>query len=134
MIPRWVDEYVGIPFVSCGRDRAGCDCYGLIRLVLNEKFGKNLPVLLGEYEDALNHRGTAALIDRLSPLLAGDPVHDPEPGDVAVLRFEGWPSHLGIFIGDGRILHSDTASGGSVVQQLSHPLLRGKVEGYYRVR
>lgn len=42
-IPRWTEGYNGIPFVAKGFDRAGCHCWGLVRLVLGERCGLWLP-------------------------------------------------------------------------------------------
>src|SRR5678815_1715944 len=43
MIPRWVADYLTIPFQSGGRDRCGCDCFGLVRLVLADRLGVVCP-------------------------------------------------------------------------------------------
>lgn len=43
-MPEWPDAYVGIPWAWRGRDRAGIDCYGLVRLVYAERLGVALPV------------------------------------------------------------------------------------------
>ena len=37
-LPDWVSAYVGLPFKEGGRHRDGLDCYGLLRLVINERF------------------------------------------------------------------------------------------------
>ncbi|MGE0256918.1 MAG: hypothetical protein AB7N54_20015 [Alphaproteobacteria bacterium] len=42
-VPDWVAEYVGIPFREFGRDRSGCDCWGLARLVWAERIGLAVP-------------------------------------------------------------------------------------------
>jgi cell wall-associated NlpC family hydrolase len=131
-IAPWVKEYVGIPFVSGGRNRDGADCYGLARLVRTEQFGDNLPLLSGDYTDADNFAETEALMRTQRPLLAGQPVETPEAGDVCVLRFHGLPTHLGICAGGGWLLH--TLKGvGSVLQRINDPRLAGRVEGFYRV-
>ena len=51
---KWVNNYIGIPFVSGGRDKTGCDCYGLVRLILQNEYNIELPLLSGDYTNALN--------------------------------------------------------------------------------
>src|SRR5436190_10661954 len=40
----WADGYMRSPFRHRGRDREGCDCFGLVRLVLAEQAGIILPL------------------------------------------------------------------------------------------
>ena len=49
-LPAWLDTYIGIPFAEHGRDRAGCDCFGLFRMILAERAGLELPAFSGAYE------------------------------------------------------------------------------------
>ena len=39
----WANAYVGLPWADLGRDRTGCDCWGLARLVYAEQLGIALP-------------------------------------------------------------------------------------------
>jgi cell wall-associated NlpC family hydrolase len=128
----WAKEYIGIPFVSGGRDRTGADCYGLARLVRTEQFGNRLPLLSGDYTDADNLAETEALIRSKRPLLAGRNVETPEAGDLCVLKFHGLPAHLGICAGGGWLLHTLKGTG-SILQRVNDPHLVGRVEGWYRV-
>jgi cell wall-associated NlpC family hydrolase len=129
----WVKNYIGIPFVSNGRTITGCDCYGLVRLVLKEVYGVTLPELSNNYENALNLRETALLFAENRPVLLAERREEPEESCLAVITERGRPCHLGIYAGDGRLLHT-TAKTGSVAQRISSPDLTGRVEGYYHVR
>jgi hypothetical protein len=40
----WTAPYVGLPYRRMGRDRSGLDCWGLVRLALNEQRGLSLPL------------------------------------------------------------------------------------------
>ncbi|MDR1307620.1 MAG: C40 family peptidase [Treponema sp.] len=132
MIPSWVERYVGIPFVSGGRDHAGCDCYGLVRLVLAEQFGYTLPLLNTGYENACRTQETAPLFREQIPLLSGEKIRQAEPGAVAVLQFSGRASHVGIFVDRRSILH--TIGGiGAFCTAVNHASVRGALEGMYRV-
>jgi cell wall-associated NlpC family hydrolase len=128
----WVKKYIGIPFVSNGRMTDGCDCYGLVRLVLRNEYGIDLPELSDNYADALNIKETARLFAEHRPVLAGEKIDAPEEKAVAVLTEHGATAHVGIVAGGGYILHTGIKTG-SVCQRETHPGLRGRIEGYYRV-
>jgi cell wall-associated NlpC family hydrolase len=129
----WVKRYVGIPFRSNGRTPDGCDCYGLVRLVLRDVYGIAVPELSGDYTDALSLRETKGLFARNRPVLLAERQAEPEAGSVAVINERGYPCHLGIYAGGGYLLHT-TLKTGSVAQRLTHPDLAARIEGYYRVR
>jgi len=129
----WVKKYIGIPFVSNGRTAAGCDCYGLVRLVMCNEYGKELPELSDDYSDALNKKETSRLFTKNLPVLAAEKIDSPEEGAVIVILENGLFCHVGISAGGGYILHTNVKTG-SVCHRITHPILRGRIEGYYRVR
>ena len=57
-----LSDFVGIPHADLGRDRAGCDCYGLLRLVYAEDLGIALPSFTGTYATCAEHAQIAALL------------------------------------------------------------------------
>jgi cell wall-associated NlpC family hydrolase len=129
----WVKKYIGIPFVSNGRDKDGCDCYGLVRLVLLSEYGVTLPELSDDYTDALNLTQTARLFAEHLPALAVEKIPEPEEKAVVIITERGRPVHIGIAAGGGYILHTGVKTG-AVCQRAAHPGLRGRIGGYYRVR
>ena len=131
-VPAWASRYVGIPFVSGGRDASGCDCYGLVRLALAEQFGYRLPELSAEYQDALAIAEAELTLKARLPLLAGTLLDKAEAGAVAVIRFQGRPSHIGIFVSETHIMHTLVRIGAHIVRAESSPL-RGGIQGVYRV-
>jgi cell wall-associated NlpC family hydrolase len=129
---KWVKKYIGIPFVSNGRTIGGCDCYGLVRLVLRNEYGVKLPELSDNYADALNVRETARLFAEQLPVLAGEKIATAQEKAVVVITEHGVAAHIGIVAGGGYILHTGIKTG-SVCQRETHPGLRGRIEGYYHV-
>jgi cell wall-associated NlpC family hydrolase len=129
---KWVKKYIGIPFVSNGRTAEGCDCYGLVRLVLNNEYGVVLPELSDDYTDAVNIEETKRLFEEKRPVLASEKIDNPAEKAVVIITEHGAPAHIGIFAGGGYILHTGIKTG-SVCQRESHPGLRGRIEGYYLV-
>ena len=132
MMYGWVKKYIGIPFVSNGRTAGGCDCYGLVQLVLRNEYGVELPELSDDYADALNVRETERLFAEHLPVLAGQKIAGPQEQAVVVITEHGSPAHIGIVAGGGYILHTGIKTG-SVCQRGTHPGLRGRIEGYYHV-
>lgn len=132
MLAPWVKKYIGIPFLSNGRDKTACDCYGLLFLIYRIEFDTELPLLLSDYKNACDVKETKEIFKINKPLIAGEKLDAPDIGDVVLLNYQGLPSHIGIYAGDGFILHT-TEKSGSVLQKLSSSEIRGRVEGYYRV-
>jgi cell wall-associated NlpC family hydrolase len=110
----------------------GCDCYGLVRLVLHNEYGIDLPELSDDYEDALNLAETARLFAEKRPVLAAEKLPGPRERAVALITERGVPAHVGMAAGGGYVLHTGVKTG-SVCQRETHPGLRGRIEGYYRV-
>ena len=127
----WVQEYIGIPFQSGGRDRRGLDCYGLIRLVLMEQYGCQLPLLDGKYDNALNLYDTSPLFFQQLPILT-EKIAGPQERALALLEMHQLPCHLGLFCGGESIIHS-RAGVGVVAERLDSRRLPGKIVGWYRV-
>lgn len=127
----WVQEYIGIPFQSGGRDRRGLDCYGLIRLVLMEQYECTLPLLDGKYDNALNLYDTSPLFFQQLPILT-EKIAGPQERALALLEMHQLPCHLGLFCGGESIIHS-RAGVGVVAERLDSRRLPGRITGWYRV-
>lgn len=128
----WVKKYVGLPFLSGGRDKNGLDCYGLVRLVLNTEYGFNLPLLNTDYTDALDKLQTQVIFDTNIPLLCGEKITKPEEKSVALIKSRGLATHVALYAGDGFIIHSVNKLG-VVCERITTPGFAQLVQGWYRV-
>ena len=109
---RLATRYVGVPYVRAGSSPAGFDCSGLVRHVY-ATVGVALP-----HNAAQQYRhGTAVTRDRLAP------------GDLVF--FDGL-RHNGIYLGDGRFVHS-TQPGGVVIARLDNEWFRTRWVGARRL-
>lgn len=129
----WFNTYTGIPFADHGRDRNGCDCYGLIRLVFTEQRGIELPLLLNVYAGT-TERGEIARQIAEQPLLIGFapvPLESVEPFDVLVLRQVGFNCHLALAVDARRILHTERGKG-TTVEDFLRPHVRPRIREAWR--
>lgn len=126
-----IEKYIEIPFKDRGRDFEGCDCYGLARLFLENELNKTLPDFLS-YDSAGDIDNIKQLIDTNRPLVAGKHKEVPEFGDIAIFRFYGAPTHIGVYVGQGRVLHVLRGSN-SVCEAYDRGRLKGRLEGFYEV-
>ena len=113
------NEFVGIPWVKGGYDRSGADCWGLVVLSLRDVCG----IIIRE------NVGSKACDDELTMLIDVERQSNrwhqtarPRPGDVALMYHKktGIARHVGVFVGNGNILHSPD-EGGHMVSQI-HPV------------
>lgn len=119
--PPWVASYIGIPWRSGGRTREAVDCYGIVRLVLEEHGGVRLPTydtvaatdLLRAHEEI-----EASLRDWRSVARGAE-----RPFDVLQInrtfkhagRFVSRPVHLGVVLDGGNVLHAEGDGAAGVV-------------------
>ncbi len=105
-IAPWAEGYVGLPYAVMGRDRAGVDCWGLLRLVWQEVCG----ITVEGFEAKYRGHAERAVLDALikgemplhRPLLPGTEL----PLDAVFFRQAGHVSHCGLIVGDGLMLHA----------------------------
>lgn len=93
-----VTPFIGLPFKDNGRTRAGVDCYGAVKLVLNQERGFDpLPDFRDEYENAGDWVGIRRCIEKEKN--NWKKVDDPVRGAVIVFNVKGRPHHVGICTG-----------------------------------
>lgn len=127
----WSNEYVKIPFTEKGRTRKGVDCWGLVRLIYQERKGVSLPEFTG-YTDTKDHENISRLIREGS--LSWQPVEkgSEAPYDVVVLKIMSDPWHVGLVVGCGWMVHSLRGSGVIHSDYMNDRAWRDRVLGFYR--
>jgi cell wall-associated NlpC family hydrolase len=103
----WSAAYVGQPWQDLGRGPNAFDCYGLLAEVYRGVLGIELASYAGVYTSANERAEISAL---LSDAAAAWPWHPIDAGkerelDAVLFRRGGVANHVGIAVGDGRMLH-----------------------------
>lgn len=144
--PDWVGEYIGLPWKEQGRDRNGLDCWGLLRLVLSERHGIEIPEWGGVgYQGRDNKRREASErreLGRFMKAHAQDWTEITVPaargGDGLLMRSGRHPIHVGVFVGPMWLLHIESKADSVLVDLTSNSLLcqniRNRIIGAYRHR
>jgi len=122
---------IGIPYSEGGRDYDGVDCWGLVYLYYRDQLGIELPRLDGGY-DVKDLPMLADFLDESKSTVNAEPIDEPRDGDLVVMKFRGHPIHVGVYL-DGSVLHVLRGID-SVMEPVASPRIRGRIEGYYRVR
>lgn len=118
----WPAAYIGLPFATGGRDRHGLDCWGLVRLVLADLRGLDVP----DMHDAAD-RDRAELLALGRAAWREIAIEEVREGDVLVFRaLPGDPLHAGIALDAARMLHARPEMG-VVVEQWRGPMWRGRL-------
>lgn len=134
----WSKKYVGIPFVSLGREQAtGLDCWGLLRLVYREVFKIEIPEFAIDAHD-LRSVAKAIIAGRDSTWIE---VNRPmlRDGDGILMyghvgdHLSRAETHVGIFVAPRHVLHIEEASA-SVVVPLTHDNVAFRIAKFYRHR
>jgi cell wall-associated NlpC family hydrolase len=107
-----------------GRNYEQVNCWDLVREFYLKEFGIELRQYYGK---DLTSTEQQSLI--LSNRGSFTKVADPQFGDLMLLKLYGIECHIGIFIGEGKFLHSIKTTG-SVLDSLDR--YKHLISGYYR--
>ncbi len=130
MRPAWVWDYIQIPFEEKGRTRSGADCWGLYKIVKEEKFHVyDLPEYLADYDNTTQREVIEKVIERE---LAANwyPVARPEPGVLIHLRALGRKCHVGIMTDREWFLHCMKGAG-TRCTSIYDPYWKDRILGYH---
>jgi cell wall-associated NlpC family hydrolase len=135
----WVSKYLNIPFREGGRSPEGCDCWGIVALVLENEAGITLP----SFSDISTRDGKSIYRKVQDEIVSGhwQLVEEPSEFDVCLMRghyMEGLaripaPTHVGIVSPYISILHIEEGSQAVCVNPTS-VLIRNRIYGYYRFK
>jgi cell wall-associated NlpC family hydrolase len=125
--PPWVNDYIGIPFLTNGRTREGVDCWGLYRLIVSERFG----ITLNDFDYS-----SADARDEVNSLLHSENdwkrVQHPIEGDAVLFKVAGALSHIGMIVCSGAMVHA-RAGQASCIERLDSPTWARRIDGFYRL-
>jgi probable lipoprotein NlpC len=130
-------SYIGIPFVSHGLDRAGCDCWGLARMVLLDQHGIVMPAFDGSYTDAtLDPAGAATEVVAQQVNFVRVPAGEEQACDLVLLPIGGLPCHIGIVVRPPWMLHTESRAIAAALERYDTPLwsVRARRGGFWRHR
>jgi hypothetical protein len=104
----WIDKYLASQYRDGGRELPFVDCYGLVRLVRSERFGKDDLPSFGHVRNTMPAEFTRCVKHAASEFTKLD---DAEPGAVATVWRGRICVHIAIVVEiDGRLAVLDTGS------------------------
>lgn len=127
----WSNKYISIPFADHGRSREGCDCWGLARVIYKEELGIDLPTLT-DYENTRDSKAIAKLYDEEHLKWEEIPPGKEKEFDVVVFKIMGLPTHIGVVINKGMIIHCEKGIGTHITEFNKEFQWKKRLGGIYR--
>jgi cell wall-associated NlpC family hydrolase len=131
-LPEWAAQYVGLPYKTHGRSRAGVDCWGLVELIQREQLGNLWP----QYEGADWFKGQSVAVvghdaahhaTKFTTVIPGE----EWLGDGILIRMRGFPFHVALVLAPGWMIHT-TEEAGSVIERYRSMVWERRIMGFYR--
>lgn len=143
MIPAWVDQYIGVPFLEYGRDPKGWDCWGCLRWCLAKHYGIEIPAFDGKtwHEPPIGMTDREKVVHRLrqsvelSELMQSNitqwrEIEKPYPGCGVLMRPHRHAMHVGLVVDVGVMLHIEEGCH-TVCVPYDGLMWKNRVEGFY---
>ena len=105
---RWINKYIGIPYLKGGRGPDSFDCYGLCVSVYHDQYGITLPDWKGV--ESWDMRKRAKLIGSIANSNQWKEKDVPDDGDFVVVRRTQAAWHMGLVFA-GCVLHCYESQG-----------------------
>lgn len=127
--PAWAAKYIGLPYMAPGRSSQGLNCWGLVRMVLEEQAGIVLPSYRGTRDTEAEFRRAIIGSDWMKAM-------PPQAFDVMLMvtptgPCRAAPMHVGVMVTPRIVLHVDEGMTSCMVSA-AHPTVMGRFHGYYR--
>lgn len=123
-----VSKYIGLPYKDNGRDTKGIDCWGLARLYYKQELDIDLPSYSTEYNGETSENIKELITQHKESWVCVD---TPEVGDLVLFNIYGEPTHIGVYVGDNKFLHSRDGKD-SVIESLSSQQWEKRIAGFYK--
>ncbi len=132
----WHHKYERVPFLEKGRTIDGCDCWGLVALVLKNERGIDLPDYLMVYDEdfkswSSEQRQQLQKVISEESAKCWQEVEKPQAFDVILMKMKGFNTHVGIAIDGNRMIHCQRNIGTSI-EKMDSIRWRNNVVGFYR--
>lgn len=124
----WIRKYNRLTFKDKGRDFAGVDCWGLVRLVYSEERGIDLPsygeISADELQRVSDEIKSGAASESWKPV---NPAEACE-FDVVVMRFHGYRmnGHVGVITPCLKVMHIEKHSNVMIVP-FNDPTIKNRI-------
>ncbi|WP_188397650.1 C40 family peptidase [Sporomusa sp. GT1] len=121
-----VEDLIGLPFIDGGRNpTVGLDCWGLSTEVFR-RYGITLPDYKISCEDASRIHSE---VNEQRPWWRRCEGDIPVPA-LVVIRFTVYCDHTGVYIGQGRFIHTRKRIGVNI-DRIDNPAWANRIEGFY---
>lgn len=127
----WCNNYIHVPFSDKGRDRNGCDCWGLARLIYKEQLNIELPLLL-DYNDTKDRFHISNVCEIECKEWQEIKTGQEKPFDVLVFKILSLPCHVGVVIEKGLMIHCEKGCGTHLTEYNKEVQWYHRLAGVYR--
>lgn len=131
------NDYIGIPWVSCGRsveEDKGLDCWGLVYDIYQKKYNVTLP-RLDRLDITTGSTTTRKDLEKYYPNIKGlffEPEY-PMEGDILLFKQLGEPLHVGLAVDKTFMIHTQSSTG-CVVENFKSSYWKHKHYSTHRLR